>query len=87
MGLSAGDPPSLRKALGFYEQAVALDPGFAQAWAQSLVRQFALVLSTALRLPSSPIALEQAAEKAVSLAPDRAGRLPGARHLRTVGYR
>ena len=30
----ASDPPSLRKALGFYEQAVALDPGFAQAWAR-----------------------------------------------------
>ena len=28
------DPASLRKALGFYEQAVALDPGFAQAWAR-----------------------------------------------------
>ena len=26
------DPPSLRKALGYYEQAVALDPGFALAW-------------------------------------------------------
>ena len=32
--LAAIDPPSLRKALGFYEQAVALDPGFAQAWAR-----------------------------------------------------
>ena len=29
----ASDPPSLRKEIGFYEQAVALDPGFAQAWA------------------------------------------------------
>jgi len=28
------DPPSIRKALGFYEQAVALDPGFSQAWAR-----------------------------------------------------
>ena len=29
--MGVNDPPSLRKALGFYEQAVALDPGFAQA--------------------------------------------------------
>ncbi|MFN2386886.1 MAG: protein kinase, partial [Thermoanaerobaculia bacterium] len=26
------DPPSIRKALGFYDQAVALDPDFLQAW-------------------------------------------------------
>ncbi len=32
--MAANDPPSLRKALGFYDQAVALDPGFAQAWAR-----------------------------------------------------
>src|SRR5262249_46334920 len=32
-GLVAADPPSVRKALGFYEQAVTLDPNFAQAWA------------------------------------------------------
>ncbi len=30
------DPPSMRKALPFYDQAVALDPGFAQAWGRLL---------------------------------------------------
>ncbi|MCA1610200.1 MAG: serine/threonine-protein kinase [Acidobacteria bacterium] len=32
--LAVEEPLGLRKALGFYEQAVALDPGFALAWAQ-----------------------------------------------------
>src|SRR5262249_46653827 len=33
-GMAVGDPPSLRRALALYEQAVALDPAFAQAWAR-----------------------------------------------------
>ena len=52
-GLAASDPPSLRKALGFYEQAVALDPGFAQAWARVSLRQFARCTPTALPRPRS----------------------------------
>ena len=32
--MTRSDPASLRKALGFYEQAVALDPSFALAWAR-----------------------------------------------------
>ncbi|MGE5231560.1 MAG: protein kinase domain-containing protein, partial [Deltaproteobacteria bacterium] len=32
--LAAQDPPSLRRAVGFYEQAVALDSAFVPAWAQ-----------------------------------------------------
>ena len=31
---SKTDPPSVRRALAFYEQAAALDPVFAQAWAR-----------------------------------------------------
>ena len=33
-GMSVTDPPSLRRAIGFYERAVALDSTFVQAWAQ-----------------------------------------------------
>jgi TolB-like protein len=33
-GMLANDPPSLRRALAFFEQAVALDPDFAQGWAR-----------------------------------------------------
>ena len=32
--MSVSDPPSLRRAIGFYERAVALDSTFAPAWAQ-----------------------------------------------------
>src|SRR6185503_5014795 len=45
--LTCDDPGGLRKALGFYEQAVALDPGFAQAWARvSLAHSALYYLST-----------------------------------------
>jgi hypothetical protein len=39
---SAADPVSLRRAIGFYRQAVALDPGFLPAWSQ-LVRARAVL--------------------------------------------
>ena len=42
-GHGTGDPPSLRRAIGFYEQAVALDSRSSQAWAQ-LSRAHALAL-------------------------------------------
>ncbi len=69
-GMAAGDPPSLRKALGFYEQAVALDPAFAQAWARVSMANSTLYGNT----PPTPQLAErarQAAEKAVALAPNR----------------
>ncbi|MDQ5858023.1 MAG: protein kinase [Acidobacteriota bacterium] len=64
------NPLSQRKALGFYEQAVALDPGFAQAWAQvSKANSGLYILSGAT--PELAERARQAAEKAVALAPDR----------------
>jgi tetratricopeptide (TPR) repeat protein len=64
------DPPSLRKALGFYERAVALDPGFSQAWAR--ISQVNLGLfASATPAPALSERARQAAEKAVALAPDR----------------
>jgi serine/threonine-protein kinase len=67
----AGDPPTVRKALGFYEQAVALDPAFAQAWARV---SYANSLLYAISTPAPTLAerARQAAEKAVALAPNRA---------------
>jgi tetratricopeptide (TPR) repeat protein len=68
--MGASDPPSLRKALGFYEQAVALDPGFAQAWAQvSRANSRLYVYSTPA--PGLAERARQAAENAVALAPAR----------------
>jgi TolB-like protein/Flp pilus assembly protein TadD len=66
----AGDPPSLRKALDFYEQAVALDPGFAQAWADLSMTE-SLLYGNSTPTPQLAERALQAAEKAVALAPDR----------------
>ncbi len=69
-GMSAGDPVSWRKALGFYDQAVALDPGFAQAWARVSWTNARLYADG---IPTSELAerSRQAGEKAVTLAPNR----------------
>ena len=61
---------SQRKALGFYEQAVALDPGFSLAWARvSRITSLKFWFST----PTPEVAerARYAAEKALALAPDR----------------
>jgi TolB-like protein/Tfp pilus assembly protein PilF len=69
-GLAAADPASLRKALGLYEQAVALDPNFAQGWARaSLAGSY--VYANGTPAPQLAERARQAAEKAVRLAPDR----------------
>jgi TolB-like protein/cytochrome c-type biogenesis protein CcmH/NrfG len=69
-GGAVNDPPSLRKALGFCEQAVALDPGFAQAWAElSGLNSVLYVNSTPT--PQLAARAREAAEKAVALAPNR----------------
>jgi TolB-like protein/Flp pilus assembly protein TadD len=68
--LSLIDPPRLRAALAFYEQAVRLDPAFALAWARISVASSLLYVNvhptTALETRA-----REAAEKAVALAPDR----------------
>ena len=64
------DPASIRKAIGFYDQAVALDPGFAQAWARgSSANSFLYESSTPM--PALAERSRQAGEKAVALAPNR----------------
>src|SRR4030095_5239982 len=64
------DPPSLRKVIGFYEQAVALDPGFAQAWAGVSWADSNLYFNST-PAPALAERARQAAEKAVALAPNR----------------
>jgi TolB-like protein/Flp pilus assembly protein TadD len=68
--MGASDQPSLRRALDFYEQAVALDPGFAQAWAQVSRANSRLYLYST---PTHKLAVRarEAAERAVALAPGR----------------
>ena len=68
--MAANDPPSVRKALTSYEQAVALDPAFGQAWARISLANSTLFANVA---PTPALAehARQAAERAVALAPDR----------------
>ncbi len=64
------DTPSLRKCLGFYEQAVALDPGFAQAWAK-LSWADSMLYGVSTPTPALAERAREAAEKASALAPSR----------------
>jgi TolB-like protein len=69
-GLTARDPASLRRAIGFYEQAVALDSAFVPAWAQ-LARARANLYFNSTPTPALAAAARQAAERAQALGPDR----------------
>ena len=64
------DPPSLRQALAFYERAVALDPGFAQAWAR-VSRADSMLYGNSGPTPALAEGARNAAERAVRLAPKR----------------
>ena len=68
--MAANDPARVRKALASYEQAVALDPAFAQAWARISLANSTL-FANAVPTPALAEHARQAAEKAVALAPDR----------------
>ena len=63
------EPPTLRRRLGSYEQAVALDPGFALAWAK-LSATSSLLYSQGTPSPAVAERARQAAEKALALAPN-----------------
>jgi TolB-like protein/tetratricopeptide (TPR) repeat protein len=65
-----GVPPSIREALSHYEEAVALDPGFAQAWAKVSWTNSALYFDST-PAPALAERARKAAEKAVALAPNR----------------
>jgi TolB-like protein len=49
--MGVGDPPSLRRAIGFYQQAVALDSAFVPAWAQ-LARAHASLYYSGIPTPA-----------------------------------
>ncbi len=68
-GMSVQDPPSLRQALTFYERAVALDAGFAQAWAR-VARADAMLYGNSTPSPALSEAARRAAERAIELAPE-----------------
>jgi TolB-like protein len=68
--MAANDPPTLRKALAIYEQAVALDPEFAQGWAR-VSNASSLLYRNGVPTPELAERGRKAAEKAIALAPNR----------------
>ncbi|MGZ6971214.1 MAG: TPR end-of-group domain-containing protein, partial [Thermoanaerobaculia bacterium] len=68
--MSRNDPPTLRKALALYEQAVALDPDFAQGWGRVSVAA-SLLYRNGIPTPGLAERARQAAEKTMALAPNR----------------
>ena len=78
------DPVSLRKALAFYEQAVALDP-VSRGLGGALARAKSLLYANGVPTPELAERAREAAEKAVALAPGPAGRILGARRLQAPG--
>jgi eukaryotic-like serine/threonine-protein kinase len=68
-GMAVTDPPRLRRAIGYYQHAVDLDPNFLQAWAE-LGRAACNVTSTS-SLGDDLETCRRAAERAAVLAPNR----------------
>jgi tetratricopeptide (TPR) repeat protein len=64
----AGGQGAQRRALAQYEQAVALDPGFALAWARLSLSHTGIYAGVAPSLPEAEAA-RKAAERALELAP------------------
>jgi TolB-like protein len=64
------NPVSLRQALGYFEQAVALDTAFATAWAR-LSQAASLLNGAAAPSPTVAARSRLAAERALALAPNR----------------
>ncbi len=64
------DIASQRRALALYEQAVALDPGFAEAWA-AICHGYSYLYANSAPAPESSRRAREAAEKAIALAPDK----------------
>jgi TolB-like protein/thioredoxin-like negative regulator of GroEL/predicted Ser/Thr protein kinase len=69
-GIVIADPPTLRSAITYYEQAVALDSTFALAWAQ-LSRANASYYYNVTPNPTSAEAAGRGAQRAIALAADR----------------
>jgi TolB-like protein/Flp pilus assembly protein TadD len=68
--MTVSDPPSLRQTIGHYEQAVALDPAFVEAWAR-LSRAASTLYANATPTPAEGERALLAAEQALAMAPER----------------
>jgi TolB-like protein/tetratricopeptide (TPR) repeat protein len=67
-GMSVGDPASLRRAIGFYERAIALDSTFAPAWAQAS-RAKSYLFTNSSPIPEVGEGARRGAERARDLSP------------------
>ena len=84
--MAAGDPASLRRAIGFYQQAVALDSGFVPAWTQ-LARARSLLYTNSTPTPELAAQARAAANRAQALGPDRPeGQLALGDYYRNVAF-
>ncbi|HWG32664.1 MAG TPA: protein kinase [Gemmatimonadaceae bacterium] len=68
-GMAITDPPTLRQALSYYQQATTLDPTFALAWAR-VADAAALLYSNSVPTPALAEMARAAAERARTLAPN-----------------
>jgi TolB-like protein/Flp pilus assembly protein TadD len=68
--MARADPPALRKGLALYEQAVALDPKFSEAWARVSSCQTLLFANSVPDPALASVAME-AARKSIELAPEK----------------
>ena len=68
--MGVAEPASLRRSIGFYEQAVALDSAFVPAWAR-LAMARSLLYSNSTPTPQVAAQARHAAERAQALGPDR----------------
>ena len=83
-GMAVADPASLRRAAGFYGQAVALDSGFVPAWAQ-LSRAYSVLYFNGTPTPQLEARAREAANHAHALGPDRPeGQLALGEYYRSV---
>jgi serine/threonine-protein kinase len=69
-GLAVADPRTIRRAIDYYDQAVALDSAFVQAWVQ-LSRAHSSIYNVGTPAPADAGAARDAAERARRLAPER----------------
>jgi len=67
-GMTALDPVTVRRSIPEYERAVALDSGFALAWAR-LSQAHNILYTNSIPTPADGLAARQAAERALALAP------------------
>jgi serine/threonine-protein kinase len=69
-GLASNDPRALRRAIDYYEQAVALDSTFVQAWVQ-VSRAHSAIYNVGTPTPADAAGARAAMEHAQRLAPGR----------------